>query len=53
MGLDYYNKYEYAKAIEQYEIILNDPNYVHAWNNKGIALSDLGKYEEPIYYYDK
>ncbi len=24
-----------------------------AWNNKGIALKDLGKYEEAIQAYDK
>jgi tetratricopeptide (TPR) repeat protein len=53
MGVEYYYKREYAKAIEQYEIILNDPNYTTAWNNKGEALRNLAKYEEAINCLDR
>jgi tetratricopeptide (TPR) repeat protein len=48
IGNGYYNKHEYIKAIEQYEIILNDSNYVKAWNNKGLSLYNLDRYEEAI-----
>ena len=28
-------------------------NNVDAWNNKGVALDNLGRYQEAIEYYDK
>ena len=30
-----------------------DPNHVNALNNKGLALNNLGKYEEAIDWFDK
>ncbi|MHA1271497.1 MAG: tetratricopeptide repeat protein [Candidatus Helarchaeota archaeon] len=30
-----------------------DPNYKDAWNNKGVALDDQGKYEEAIECYER
>ena len=30
-----------------------DPNLVESLNNKGIALNNLGRYEEGIDYYDR
>jgi tetratricopeptide (TPR) repeat protein len=53
MGNEHYYKREYAKAIEQYEIVIKDPNYANACFNKGSALSHLGKYEEAIKCFDK
>ncbi|HEX2067353.1 MAG TPA: tetratricopeptide repeat-containing serine protease family protein [Nitrososphaeraceae archaeon] len=53
LGNTYYEKHEYTKAIEQYNIILNDANYVRAWYNKGLALENLGKHQEAIACYDK
>ncbi|MDQ3967043.1 MAG: tetratricopeptide repeat-containing serine protease family protein, partial [Thermoproteota archaeon] len=52
LGNTYYGKHQYVKAIEQYEIILNDPNYANAWYNKGLALDNLGKHQEAIACYD-
>ncbi|MCI2424414.1 tetratricopeptide repeat protein, partial [Candidatus Acetothermia bacterium] len=37
----------YDKALEI------DPKYAPAWNNKGIALHKLERYEEAIRCYDK
>jgi tetratricopeptide (TPR) repeat protein len=30
-----------------------DPKYAYAWSNKGLALQNLGKYEEAIRCYDE
>ena len=35
-------------SISYQKVIQLDPNYVKAWNNKGDALIDLGKYEEAV-----
>jgi tetratricopeptide (TPR) repeat protein len=53
VGNEYFNKEEYAKAIEQYDIILSDPNYGTALSNKGLALRYMGKYNEAIKCYNK
>ena len=45
-GIDSHDKGDYYEAIKQYDIILNDPNYVYASYNKGTALAQLGKYKE-------
>ncbi|HEU4824266.1 MAG TPA: tetratricopeptide repeat protein [Nitrososphaeraceae archaeon] len=53
MGNAYYNKREYAKAIEKYQLIISDPNYAFAFNNIGSALREIGKEEEAIQCYEK
>jgi len=41
------------KAIEVYEMVANDPNYLYAWYNKGVVLGNLGRSQEAIECYDK
>ena len=42
------------KQIEYYSKCLElDPKYAVAWNNKGNALAELGRYEEALRCYDK
>jgi tetratricopeptide (TPR) repeat protein len=53
LGNEFYDKKEYAKAVEKYQAILSDSNYVSALNNMGSALSGLGRNEEVIKCYDK
>ncbi len=53
LGNTYYNKRQYAEAIEQYNIIISDPNYASAWYNKGLSLANLSKHQEAITCYDK
>ena len=45
----------YNKALENYDKALNyvDPEDVKAWNNKGYALLELGRYLEAFESYDK
>jgi tetratricopeptide (TPR) repeat protein len=53
-GNEYYYKREYEKAIECYDKVLEiDPKYAYAWNNKCLALDNLGKHNEAIKCYDK
>lgn len=41
-------------ALVAYDKVLEiDPNHVSAWNNKGIILSRLKRFEESIICYDK
>ena len=40
---------KYNESIEAFdEAIKLNPQYVEAWNNKGLALKNLGKYDEAI-----
>ena len=39
--------------IEYDKAILIDPNYALAYNNKGIALANLGRYQNIFIEYDK
>ncbi len=42
------------EAVNYFDKALElNPNHVDAWNNKGVALANLGKHEEAIVYYDK
>ncbi|MEK6831215.1 MAG: tetratricopeptide repeat protein, partial [Thermoproteota archaeon] len=44
----------YADAIKAYDQAIKlDPKYREAWNNKGVALFNLGKYEVAIRVYDQ
>src|SRR5206468_2816241 len=43
-GNQYYLKGEYDKAIELYEIITYDPNYVKSWYNNGVVLFMSSRY---------
>ena len=53
-GLLYNFAEEYAKAIASYDKALElKPDYHEAWNNRGIALGNLGRLEEAIASYDK
>jgi superkiller protein 3 len=53
-GLLYRYAEEYAKAIASYDKALEiKPDYHEAWNNRGIALGNLGRLEEAIASYDK
>jgi len=49
-----YKEKDPKKKIEYYSKCLKlDPKNAVAWNNKGLALYDLGRYEEAIRCYDK
>lgn len=49
-----YEEKDFGKKIEYYSKCLElDPKNAVAWNNKGDALRELGKYEEAIRCYDK
>ena len=39
---------KYEDAINLYDVVLFDPNYVTALNNKGWALSRMGRHEEAL-----
>jgi tetratricopeptide (TPR) repeat protein len=44
----------YAEAIKAYDKAIRlDPNDAAAWYNKGLALSDQGKYDEALKAYDE
>jgi len=50
----YHFEKKYGKAVELYDIILNEsPNHLGLLNNKGLALAQLEKYEEAIICYNK
>jgi tetratricopeptide (TPR) repeat protein len=53
LGNEFYDKKEFRKAIENYQAILNDPNYVYALINMGSSLHRLGRNEEAIKYLDR
>ncbi|MBM2816661.1 MAG: hypothetical protein HW421_3423, partial [Ignavibacteria bacterium] len=53
-GLAFYNYKKYQIAIDLLDKVLRiNPKYYDAWNNKGTALSQLGKNKEAIKCYDK
>ena len=52
-GNEFFITRDYHKAIENYQIVLNDQNYVAALNNKGLSLRNLKNDEEAIEYFDK
>jgi len=53
-GDEHYYKEEYYDAIFWYDKATElNPNNANAWNNKGLALSQLGLYQEAIKWYDK
>jgi tetratricopeptide (TPR) repeat protein len=52
-GNEFFITRDYHKAIENYQIVLNDQNYVAALNNKGLSLGNLKNIEGAIECYDK
>jgi tetratricopeptide (TPR) repeat protein len=52
-GNRYFENKEYEKAIKEYDLILNDHNYINALCNKGRALGYMSKPQEAIELYDK
>jgi len=54
LGNAKYKEGDLPGAIEYYDKALTiDPKYADAWYNKGVALSDLKRYDEEIECYDK
>jgi len=53
-GNEYLDSRHLSVALDYYDQAIKiDPNYAYAWNNKGIALSNLGKYDEAIECHDR
>jgi tetratricopeptide (TPR) repeat protein len=53
-GNEHFEKREFFEAIRYYDTAINKyPSDLSAWNNKGFALSSLGRFQEAINYYDK
>ncbi|MEG5043727.1 tetratricopeptide repeat protein [Microcoleus sp. B4-C1] len=53
-ALLYLSDEQYAKAIASYDKALEiKPDKHEAWNNRGVALGNLGRWEEAIASYDK
>ncbi|MDT9236764.1 tetratricopeptide repeat protein, partial [Limnospira sp. PMC 917.15] len=45
---------EYKQAISSYDQALKyKPDYHKAWNNRGVALYNLGEYKQAISSYDQ
>ncbi len=45
---------DFKEEIECYDKVLEiDPKFAAAWNNKGLALRKLGRYDEAVECYDK
>jgi tetratricopeptide (TPR) repeat protein len=44
----YYDAMEYEKAIEYYDKVIYDPNYIRAWNNKGLAFYQMKEFEKAL-----
>ena len=52
-GNEYLDSRHLSVALDYYDQAIKiDPNYAYAWNNKGIALRNIGKYDEAIECYD-
>lgn len=50
----YYERGEYELAVEHYDwAITLKPEFLEAWNSKGLALDGLNRYEEAINCYNK
>jgi tetratricopeptide (TPR) repeat protein len=52
-GNQYYLKGEYDKAIELYEMITYDTNYVKSWYNEGVVLFKSSRYSQAVDCFDK
>jgi Zn-dependent metalloprotease len=52
-GNNYFLKEQYNKAIEYYDLLINDRNYANAWHNKGLSLELLGYHKKAIDCFDK
>ncbi len=52
-GLEFQNQNNYEAALASYEEVIDmDSGIPEAWNNRGIALFSLGRYEEALVSYD-
>jgi tetratricopeptide (TPR) repeat protein len=52
-GNRYFMNGEYDKAIELYEKVISDPNFVKSWYNKGVILVKSSRYAEAIKCFEK
>ena len=52
-GNQYLESEDYSSAIEYYDKIINNPNLVSAWNNKGLSFYHLKRYDEARECFDK
>ena len=52
-GNDACIKGDYGEAIKQYDIVLNDRNYIAALQNKGECLRMTGYHKQSLEYFDK
>jgi tetratricopeptide (TPR) repeat protein len=53
-GTEFYHRGEYVLALKAMDKAIElNPDYVLAWNNKGVALEKPGHYEEVLKAYDK
>ncbi|MGI8831306.1 MAG: tetratricopeptide repeat protein, partial [Nitrososphaeraceae archaeon] len=52
-GNDACNKGDYGEAIKQYDVVLNDRNYIAALQNKGECLRMTGYHKQSLEYFDK
>ncbi|MGQ9873251.1 TPR end-of-group domain-containing protein [Leptodesmis sp.] len=54
LGLLFAAEKDYRNALTTWEKALRvKPDYAAAWNNRGLALDDLGRKEEALMSYDK
>ena len=53
-GNEYLDSRHLSVALDYYDQAIKiNPNYAYAWNNKGIALHNLGKHKDAIECYDR
>ena len=54
LGRSYGSSKLYRKELASYDKAIEiNPNFDDAWNNRGIALKDLGRHEQAVASYDK
>ena len=54
LGNSFASNESYEKALDSYDKAIEiQPNYADAWNNRGLALSNLSKYQKAIASYNQ